>query len=162
MTFHDNCGPVSLGFQPGSGNYATGMTTLDYMLVSNVKHVKDNKARWRVSPFCCIFYRSRHSMLEHLWPAKWISNMTQPRRRRPGFLLPPNEKMLIAIIHKALVVITVHTCVSVFPLCFLITAFASFMSICIPSSSPTHISIYLETLIYLNTLLSIYSYTLLL
>ena len=48
MTFHDNCGSVSLGFQPGSRHYATGMTSLDYMLVSNVKHVKDNRARWRV------------------------------------------------------------------------------------------------------------------
>lgn len=59
-------------------------------------------------------------MLEHLWLAKSISNMTQPLRRQPGILLPPNEKMLIAIIHKTLVVITVCTCMclSVFPFMF--------------------------------------------
>ena len=65
-------------------------------------------------PFCCIFYGSRHRMLRYLWPAKWICNMTQPLRRQPGILLPPNEKILIAITHKTLEVITVCVLVCLF------------------------------------------------
>lgn len=82
MTFHDNCGPVSLGFQPASGYYASGMTTLDSVLVLKVTHVKDKRARRRrrLSFFLHLLW-----MVRNLWLTKFISNMTKLLRRLPVF-----------------------------------------------------------------------------